>query len=300
MKYKDYYATLGVERDASLDAIKKAYRQLARENHPDLARAAYSEERFKDAAEAYATLKNPEKRAAYDRLGAHQGGADFAPPPQWESDTAGSGFDGMDMADLLAALSRGRAHPGSFPRDGRDLESHIEISLGAAYQGSVVQLALADETGRRELEVTIPPGVCDGQKLRLRGKGGAGKNGGVAGDIYLHIHLLAHPIFRTDLYDLHFDLALAPWEAALGAQVQVPTLDGPVWLTVPPATSSGKRLRLRARGLKNRDGVRADLYAHVRIDVPAVLTAREKELFQALADVSAFRPRGAPTSGEPT
>jgi curved DNA-binding protein len=154
-------------------------------------------------------------------------------------------------------------------------------------------LNLEDESGGRRLDVTIPPGVSEGQKLRLRGKGGKGRNGGADGDIYLHITLAPHPVFRPDKHDLHFDLALAPWEAALGAEIEVPTLDGPVVLTVPAGTRSGRRLRLRGRGLANGRGGRGDLYAMVHIDVPAALTERERDLFKEMASASRFNPRAA-------
>ncbi|MBQ0921137.1 DnaJ domain-containing protein [Hydrogenophaga aromaticivorans] len=299
MKYKDYYAALGVPRDADLDAIKKAYRKLAREHHPDMSKAPGAEARFKEVAEAYATLKDPEKRAAYDELGRHPAGEPFSPPPQWGRDhaTSGSAFDEMDLEDLLAAMGRGRRGPrqGPMPRDGRDLETTIRISLEDAHRGRTVHLSLDDGGQERTLEVSVPPGVRDGQKLRLRGKGGKGQNGGTDGDIYLHITLAPHRIFRTDHQDLYFDLVLTPWEAALGTEAEVPTLDGPVTLTVPPGTRSGRKLRLRGRGLANGRSAPGDLYAVVLIDVPATLTERERELFEALAKDSSFHPRTAPT-----
>ncbi|NWF47000.1 DnaJ domain-containing protein [Hydrogenophaga sp. D2P1] len=299
MKYKDYYAALGVPRDADLDAIKKAYRKLAREHHPDMSKAPGAEARFKEVAEAYATLKDPEKRAAYDELGRHPAGEPFSPPPQWGRDhaTNGSAFDEMDLEDLLAAMGRGRRGPrqGPMPRDGRDLETTIRISLEDAHRGRTVHLSLDDGGQERTLEVSVPPGVRDGQKLRLRGKGGKGQNGGTDGDIYLHITLAPHRIFRTDHQDLYFDLVLTPWEAALGTEAEVPTLDGPVTLTVPPGTRSGRKLRLRGRGLANGRSAPGDLYAVVLIDVPATLTERERELFEALAKDSSFHPRTAPT-----
>jgi len=293
MKYKDYYATLGVPRDADSEQIKKAYRKLARQHHPDVSKAPEAEARFKEAGEAYATLKDPEKRAAYDQLGRRPAGEEFSPPPQWSHDFANDqAFEGVDLADLLAAMGRGRGPSrGPVPLKGRDYETGVRIPLEDAHRGATVSLELADGEGGRTLEVTIPPGTTDGQKLRLRGKGGKGHNGGADGDIYLHITLAPHPVFRVDHHDLHFNLALAPWEAALGAEVEVPTLDGPVMLTVPPGTRSGRKLRLRGRGMANgRDG-RGDLYAIVHIDVPATLSERERELFKELATASHFNPR---------
>jgi curved DNA-binding protein len=302
MKYKDYYAALDVPRDANLEQIKKAYRKLARTHHPDVSKAPDAESRFKDAAEAYATLKDADKRAAYDALGQRGAGDEFAPPPQWASQytTGDQAFDNMDLADLLAALQRG--HTGGpippVPRPGRDYETAVQISLEQAHRGATINLNLADAQGDRSLEVTIPPGVSDGQKLRLRGKGGKGQQGGADGDIYLHIGLAAHPLFRADRHDLYFDLALTPWEAALGAQVQVPTLDGPVEVTVAPGTPSGRKLRLKGRGLANRHQHRGDLYAVVHIQVPPTLTSRERELFEQLAAASRYNPRSTTAAQE--
>jgi curved DNA-binding protein len=295
VKYKDYYAALGVPRDADAEAIKKAYRKLARQHHPDVSKDAGAEARFKDVAEAYATLKDPEKRAAYDALGSRRGGEEFSPPPHWQHDFGGdAGFADMDLADLLDALARGRGGRGrsqTVPLRGHDYETSVRLSLEDAHRGTTVNLDVQHEDGTRTLAVTVPAGVTDGQRLRLRGKGGPGRHGGPAGDIYLHIQFAPHPVFRTDGHDLMFDLALAPWEAALGAEVQVPTLDGAVLLTVPHGSQSGRKLRLRGRGLANGHGGRGDLYAMVRIDVPASLAPRERELFEELARESRFDPR---------
>jgi curved DNA-binding protein len=292
MKYKDYYAALGVPRDADAEQIKKAYRKLARAHHPDVSAAPEAEEKFKDVAEAYQTLKDPEKRAAYDQLGRRPAGEEFAPPPQWRQEFArdGQSFEDLDLADLLDALGRGHrgGRRGPVPMHGRDYEATARISLEDAHRGTKLNL---DLEGGRTLEVTVPPGVSEGQKLRLRGQGGKGRHGGADGDIYLHITLAPHAVFRADQHDLHFDLAVAPWEAALGAEVEVPTLDGPVLLTVPAGTRAGRKLRLRGRGLANGRGGRGDLYAAVHIDVPGTLTDRERELLKELAAVSRFDPR---------
>ena len=296
MKFKDYYAALGVSRDADTETIRKAYRKLARKHHPDVSSDADAEARFKEVAEAYATLKDPEKRAAYDRLGERPTGEEFSPPPQWQQEFAFAGeeaFAHMDLADLLAALGRGHRRPASapVPLRGRDYEALVRITLEQAHRGTTVSLDVEHEDGTRTLAVTIPPGATEGQRLRLRGKGGSGRHGGSPGDIYLHVTLSPHPVFRVDGHDLYFDLPLTPWEAALGGEVQVPTRDGDVMLTVPAATRSGRKLRLRGRGLASGHGGRGDLYAVVHIDVPATLSEHERKLFEELARVSRFDPR---------
>ncbi len=299
MKYKDYYATLGIARDADLDQIKKAYRKLARQHHPDMSKSAGTEARFKEIGEAYATLKDPDKRAAYDELGRRPAGEEFAPPPQWthQHPTGAESFEDIDLSDLLASLGRARrpgAGHGPVPMQGRDFETQVRISLEDANRGRQVTLELADAGGGRTLEVTVPPGVTEGQKLRLRGKGGKGRNGGADGDIYLHITIAPHAVFRPDGHDLHFDLLLAPWEAALGVQIEVSTLEGAVLLVVPAGTRSGRKLRMRERGMADGRGGHGDLYAHVLIDVPATLSERERELFKELGSVSRFNPRVVP------
>lgn len=299
MKYKDYYAVLGLQRNADLEQIKKAYRKLARQYHPDVSKASDAEARFKDAAQAYAVLKDVDKRAAYDQLGRPAVDADFSPPPQWRQDhpTGWQSFEDLNMEDLMAAMGRGGldAQRGPLPVQGRNYENTVQISLEDARRGTALHLDLAAAEGRRTLEVNIPPGVCQGQKIRLRGKGGKGGNGGEDGDIYVLITLAPHSVFRPVHLDLYFDLALTPWEAALGADVEVPTLDGPVLLTVPPGTRSGRKLRLRGRGLAQGS---SDLYAIVHVDVPVVLSERERELFLELSRISVFNPRTVASKGE--
>jgi curved DNA-binding protein len=307
MKYKDYYKTLGVERSASADEIKKAYRKLAHKFHPDVSKEANAKEKFQEIGEAYETLKDAEKRAAYDELGnAYQPGQDFRPPPDW-SNMHGDGhaaFDDMDLADLFASLSRarhgGREHGGNFPIPGQDFEVAAEITLEQAANGTEFDVNLAvPEPGAdgfmrrvpRSFKARIAKGASEGQRLRLPGKGGKGLNGGRDGDLYLIIHLLPHPLFRATGHDLYIDLPLAPWEAALGATVEVPTLHGAVHMKVQPGTRSGQKLRLAKRGLPTpREGV-GDLYAVVQIAMPAALSEQERKLLQQLADGSTFDPR---------
>lgn len=232
MKYVDYYAALGVPRDADLAQIKKAYRALAHQHHPDRSKEAGAEEKFKNAALAYATLKNPEKRAAYDQLGVQRDGEEMAVPRSdqkgYTFDADMPGFEGMDFSDLLDALGRShRFHkPGrafeSGPQRGQDLVDSARISLLQAYSGCTLHLSLLEAGDVRELAVTIPAGVRSGQKLRLRGKGERGVRGGEDGDLYLHIELTPHPVFRVDQLDLYFNLVLSPWEAAIGADITVP------------------------------------------------------------------------------
>ena len=309
MKYKDYYKVLGVERTASADDIKKAYRKLAHKYHPDVSKEKNAKERFQEIGEAYETLKNPEKRAAYDQLGSgFRTGQDFRPPPDWEQQfgerfgrggNAHGSFDEADLADLFAGLS-GRRPGGRFPMPGQDYEVDTRITLEQAARGAEVELDLTviehDERGvpRRvptTLRVRVPKGATEGQRLRIPGKGGKGIDGGRDGDLYLNISLAPHRLFRADGHDLYVDLPLAPWEAVLGASVEVPTLDGAVRLKVPAGTQAGQKLRLSKRGLPRRDG-EGDLYAVVQIAVPAAPAARERALYQQLAETSHFDPRG--------
>jgi curved DNA-binding protein len=290
VKFKDYYAALEVPRDADAGTIKKAYRRLARKYHPDVSKEKDAEARFKEVSEAYDTLKDAEKKAAYDALGQRRPGEEFTAPGDWrEHFDPGAFSDDIDLADLLDAL-RGRHGGGGQqrPRAGQDYDVEAALSLEDAHRGTTLHLNLQRPEGPQTLQVTVPPGVVEGQKLRLRGKGGQGRNGGPDGDIYVHLRLLPHARYRVEGRNLYFDLSLAPWEAALGGPVQVPTLDGDVLLTIPPGTHSAQKLRLRGRGLGKPAG---DLYAVVHIDVPGTLTPRERELFEALAKESQFKPR---------
>ncbi|MBI4192662.1 MAG: DnaJ domain-containing protein [Betaproteobacteria bacterium] len=305
MKYKDYYKVLGVERNASADDIRKAYRKLAHKYHPDVSKETGAKEKFQEVGEAYDTLKNPEKRAAYDQLGRYQPGQDFQPPPDWGrqfGDTHFS-FDDLDLADLFAGLSGGRrahARGGRFPIPGEDYEVAAQITLEQAAHGAELDINLSvpeyDEHGvprrvPRTFKARIAKGASEGQRLRLPGKGGKGCNGGRDGDLYLNVKLLAHPRFRPSGHDLYIDLPLAPWEAVLGATVEVPTLDGAVRLKVPAGTRAGQQLRLARRGLPRPREGEGDLYAVVQIVLPAELNEHERALFKQLADGSKFNPR---------
>jgi curved DNA-binding protein len=305
VKFKDYYASLGLERGASDNDIKKAYRKLAHKYHPDVSKEPGAESKFKEIAEAYQTLKDPEKRAAYDRLGTHTPGEEFRPPPDWgpQSGAAEESFEGLDLADLLASLAGRRAQGGGGGRRsyrGEDYELRTAITIEQAYQGTMIELNISvpdyDPDGRmqrvpKSLNVRVPKGATDGQRLRLAGKGGRGINGGPDGDLYLTIGLLPHRIYRADGHDLHLDLPLAPWEAALGGSVEVPTPGGAVQMKIPAGTSSGQTLRLSGRGLPRPKGGAGDLYAAVKIVMPKSTTARERELLKELAESSSFAPR---------
>ncbi len=309
MKYKDYYQILGVEKTASADDIKKAYRKLAHKYHPDVSKEKDAEAQFKEVGEAYEKLKNPEKRAAYDQLGSHAAGNDFQPPPDWGDRFGGAQFsaEDIDLSDLFASLGgrgRGQGH-GSFPVPGQDFEVNAEITLEQAAQGTEIDINLmvpeADAQGRMRrvpsnFKTRVAKGATDGQRLRVPGKGGKGLNGGRNGDLYLNIALKPHALFRVTGHDLYLDLPLAPWEAVLGASVEVPTLSGKVRLKIPAGSHAGQQLRLAKRGLpKPRDSGEGDLYAILQIVVPADVDDKQRALYQQLADASnaaQFNPRG--------
>lgn len=306
MKYKDYYATLGVKRDASADAIKTAYRRLARKYHPDVSKEKDAEEKFKEMAEAYETLKDPEKHAAYDQLGRHQAGQEFQPPPDWGEHFAQGqgGFDDIDLSDLFAGLAgrhgRGGGRRAERAMPGSDYEAVVRISFEQAFHGTEVDLELSalewDPDGgvRRvphRVKARIPRGVTDGEKLRVPGKGGKGLNGGPDGDLYLDIEVQAHPLYRVAGEDLYVDLPLAPWEAVLGTSVKLRTPGGAVTLKVPAGTRAGQQLRLTARGMARGNGTPGHLYAIARIEVPTVVDEKQRKLYQDLAETSNFNPR---------
>jgi len=296
MRYKDYYRILGTERGASDEEIKKAYRKLARKYHPDVSKEKDAEERFKEVAEAYETLKDPDKRRAYNELGHFRSGQEFRPPPDWErqfGDIFGSRDDGrgFDLGDLFAGLGVGsrRGSARSAQRRGRDVEVTAHLSLEEVFHGAEVGLQVSSGRDMRTVRARIPKGATNGQKLRVAGKGQPGSNG--AGDLYVTVALRPHPVFRVQEHDLMLSVPLTPWEAALGTAIEIPTLDGKVKLRIPARSQSGQRLRLAGRGLPRRQSGHGDLYAELQIAMPSVLTEREKRLYEELAAESTFNPR---------
>jgi len=314
---RDFYQILGVPREASQDDIQRAYRRLARTLHPDVNKDPAAEERFKDVSEAYDVLSDPQTRRRYDAFG-----PDFRQVPEdvdpetWRRAQAGAratagaggragrggfGFgtsEEIDLEDLLGGLfggparaGRGRASRDWGPIPGADQTAEIEISIEEAYHGARKTVSLAGPGGTRNLQVTIPAGVTDGQRIRLSGQGGRGSDGARPGDLYLVVRIAPHRSYRLEGRDLHADLRLAPWEAALGTSVALPTPGGEAKVKVPPGTSSGRRLRLRGRGLPNPRGKPGDLLAEAKIVVPAKLSEAERELFEQLAATSDFDPR---------
>jgi curved DNA-binding protein len=309
--FRDYYDVLGVDRNASEDEIRRVYRRLARENHPDINKEPGAEDRFKEISEAYEVLRDPEKRERYDRLGPNwRAGQDVSDAPGYEQYARG-GFDDVhvefgdgDFSDFFEGLFGGRARGrgggrtrarrgggaegfDGFAMRGSDQEATLELSLEEAFAGGKRRITLGDG---RDYEVTIPPGVRDGQRIRLAGQGLPGA-GGPPGDLYLRVRITPHPRFRVEGRDLYLDLPVAPWEAALGATVPVPTLEGQAKVRVGAGSSSGRKLRLRGQGMPGPDGRRGDLYAVVMIMVPKRLTDDERRLFEQLASVSSFDPR---------
>jgi curved DNA-binding protein len=297
MKYKDYYKVLGVQRNATEEEIKKAYRKLARKYHPDVSKEKDAKEKFQEVSEAYETLRDKEKRAAYDSLGSgFRPGQDFRPPPDW-FDRFGSGkaddLHNVDLSDLFEQMglfgrAQGRRGFGrNMPIPGEDYEVAAHLSIEEAAQGAERSMQIGGSTVRAR----IPRGTTHGQRMRLRGKGGPGANGGTPGDLYLNIVLDPHPLYRASGHDLDIEVPLAPWEAALGAEVDIPTLDGAVRMKVPAGSQSGQKLRLAGKGLPKAGGGAGDLYAVLTIAVPGTLTPKEKELFESLREASRFDPR---------
>jgi len=325
VEFKDYYLTLGVAKDASPEEIKRAFRKLAIQYHPDKAKGdkRQAEEKFKTINEAYEVLGDPEKRRKYDQLGAgwqQHGGV----PTCWNepADAFHGAPDGRDVefhfggtgfSDFFEQFFGGERGRGGFSRfeqfdfdtpghdtgaqRGADIEGDILVTLEEALRGSRREVSVRrtdPQTGRAETQtyrVRIPAGVCEGQLIRLAGRGHEGTDGGSAGDLYLRVKFAKHPDFSVRGTDLYCDVSLAPWEAVLGVKVNVPTLDNAVALTIPPGTASGQQLRLRRHGLLGANGTRGDLYVVVKIEVPARASGEEKALWERLREKSNFNPR---------
>src|SRR5690625_1451085 len=305
MEFKDYYKILGLERNASADDIKRAYRRLARKYHPDVSKEPDAEARFKEINEANEVLKDPEKRKAYDQFGANwKEGQEFRPPPGWQQHGFGgaSGFSGGDFSDFFETLfGQGRAgarQAGGFRARGEDQVARISISLEDAYQGTTHPISLnmpeQGPDGRivsntRTLNVRIPKGVTEGQRIRLAGQGSPGLGGGPAGDLYLEINFRPHPHFHADKRDIFLDLPITPWEAALGQTVTVPTLGGSVELRIPAGSQSGRKLRLKGRGLPGEP--QGDQYVVLKMVTPAATTEAEREFYERMAQELPMNPR---------
>ena len=327
--FQDYYDTLGVPRTASQDDIQKAYRKLARKYHPDINKTQSAEEKFKNLNEANEVLKDPDKRKKYDMLGAHwQAGQDFSPPPGWQGapfefrsrpegmadfDMGGTGKGGFsDFFDMLTGqgglrgFGSGKRSAGSGRSRGavlrgQDHEANITISLQDACFGAAKTFNLqrtqpgpngTPGTVAKRYDVKIPAGITEGARIRLAGQGGPPKRKGqAAGDLFLRVHIAPHPVLKVEGQDLHVEVAISPWEAALGAKVAVPTLEGDTKMTIPAGTQGGQRFRNRGKGMPHKEAGRGDLYVSVRIAIPKTLTPREHELFEALQESSTFAPR---------
>jgi curved DNA-binding protein len=330
VEFKDYYATLGVSRDASQDDIKKAFRKLARQYHPDVAKDKRgAEEKFKAVNEANEVLSDPVKRKKYDELGANwqDEGAHQPPPGRGGGRTrAGAGthgqefhFGGTGFSDFFEQFFSGGSRYG-FPegapgfgdepeagearaRRGGDIEGDILVTLEEAMRGTVRPLSLqmvnpqTGEADTRSFQVRIPPGAIDGRRIRVPGQGEPGRGGGAAGDLFLRVRHAAHPDFQSREADIYHELSVAPWEAVLGAEVMVPTLDGTIKLRIPPGSEAGKQLRVRGRGLpKGKSAERGDFFVTLDVVLPTNLNPEERALWEKLRSVSHFSPRAAPPS----
>lgn len=307
MDFKDYYKILDVEPTADDKAIKTAYRKLARKYHPDVSKEAGAEDKFKEASEAYEVLSSPEKRAEYDEIRKYgRQGRPFQPPPGWQSRAGAGGFDETtDFSEFFSSIFGGRPQQGGRTRNpgrkGQDVEMELAIFLEETLSGESKQVSfrvpqhsaagqrMADIT--KTLNVKIPAGVADGERIRLKGQGAPGVAGGEKGDLYLTIRLAPHPLFEVEGHDLVIQVPLAPWEAALGTKIAVPTLTGRINLTIRPDSQNGQRLRVKGNGLMNKSGERGDLYAQLKIVMPKHSDEATKALWQSLADKAAFDPR---------
>ncbi|MGB5687952.1 MAG: DnaJ C-terminal domain-containing protein [Woeseiaceae bacterium] len=310
MDFKDYYAVMGLERDASQDDIKRAYRKLARKYHPDVSDRTDAEARFKELGEAYAVLRDPEKRAAYDQLGSDwRAGQEFRPPPDWDAGFEFSGGiprdDGAHFSDFFESLfghgfdtPRGARRSSGFQARGEDHHAKVMIHVEDAYRGATRNITLRapelDASGhvttkQRTLQVKIPKGVRQGQHIRLAGQGSPGLGGGKAGDLYLEIEFEPHSLYKVEGKDVYVELPVAPWEAVLGATVKAPTPDGPIDLKIPAGTRRARRLRLKKRGIPGDPP--GDLYVTVAITLPPADTDAARDIYKKMQQNLDFNPR---------
>ena len=310
LEYKDYYKILGVDRNATQDEVKRAYRKLARKYHPDVSEELDAEERFKEVNEANEVLKDPEKRAAYDQLGAQwQAGQEFRPPPEWNEgfEFRGGGYTdaGVEQfSDFFDSLFGGaHARPGTGPRrtfhmHGEDRHAKVLIDLEDSYQGTTRSITLRMPeltpdghvtTHEQSLNVRIPKGIRAGQQIRLAGQGGPGMGSGEAGDLYLEVELREHPLYRVDGANVYLDLPVTPWEAALGATVKTPTPTGVVDLRIPPDSQPGRKLRLKGRGLPGKEP--GDLYVVLQLALPSAHSEEAKAFYREMESKLGFDPR---------
>ena len=314
MEYRDYYKILGVQRASTADEVKTAYRRLARKYHPDVSKEANAEEHFKEVQEAYEVLKDPEKRAAYDQLGSEwKSGQQFRPPPDWASGFEFSGGRARHRAraggdeeayaeggfsDFFSSLFGGGSPFGGAARGGRDHHARIVIPLEQAFHGTTRALELKRpevksdgtlEVRTHTVRVTIPAGVADGQLIRLTGQGEPAPDGGRAGDLYLEAHILPHRLYQVDGRDVTLTLPVAPWEAALGASVTVPTLGGAVEMQIPAGAQPGQKLRLRGRGLPGEPA--GDQYVQLKVVLPPATTAAARAVYEEMRAKLDFDPR---------
>lgn len=309
MQYKDYYKILGIERNASQGDIKKAYRRLAGKYHPDVSKEPETEERFKEVGEAYAVLKDPKKRSAYDQLGSQwKTGEQFHPPPDWntryEYSSSHPGADAAAFSDFFETLfgtrdwTTAEGPAASFHPHGQDTHVKILINLEDAYQGATRILSLRhprlDPSGHvafheRHLSVNIPKGVYAGQHIRLKGQGEAGMNSGQVGDLYLEVDFNPHSTYRVKGKDVYLDLPVTPWEAALGEQIMVPTPLGRIRMKIPPGSTHGRQMRLKGKGIPAK--VPGDFYVNLKIVVPPADSADTRKAYEILKRAAGFNPR---------
>ena len=305
MEYKDYYKILGVERGAKEAEIKTAYRRLARKYHPDVSQESNAEQKFKEVGEAYEVLKDPEKRQAYDQLGANwKAGQDFKPPPGWQDIFSGADFSGgsfsgggfsssgfSDFFETLFGAGFTQGGPAGFSQSGfqskgADQHASLSVTLEDAFNSATKNIRLSNG---RNLEVKIPAGITSGKRIRLAGQGTAGMGGGPKGDLYLEVQVLPHRLYKLEGRNILLDVPISPWEAVLGARIQVPTLGGRVEAKIPAGSQSGKKLRLKKRGLPGNPP--GDQIVTLQIVMPKATTEQDKHYYQDMANRFEFNPR---------